>query len=125
MRKTLRPTLGQSSSATLARTAGTTTREQIAEALRVLSVQDLYCLVFGPDNPEHPGRYLVRVMLAVPKDAPTDRAWTAISLERARAMMPSTLVRWPRVRTTPRPALSRFLGLAQRTRLRFATGVDA
>ena len=77
----------------------------LAGALRSHSVHDPYVLVFGPDNPDLPGRYVVRVMLAVPEDRPVDRVWTASSLERARGMVPAALVRRPRVRTTPRPGL--------------------
>ena len=80
-------------------------REQLAEALRAHSVHDPYVLLFGPDNPDRPGRYVLRVMLAVPGDRPLGQIWAAGSLERARDMMPAAMVRLPRVLTTPRPGL--------------------
>ena len=79
--------------------------EQVARALHTYSVHDPYCLLFGPDNPDLPGSYLVRVMLAVPEDRATDCCWTASSLERARERIPATLTRWPKARTTPQPGL--------------------
>jgi hypothetical protein len=63
-------------------------REQVAQALHECSVHDPYCLLFGPDNPDFPGRYVLRVMLAVPEDRATECCWTATSPERARAMIP-------------------------------------
>jgi hypothetical protein len=80
-------------------------RDQVARALHEHSVHDPYCLLFGPDNPDVPGRYVLRVMLAVPEDKALDRCWTTTSLERARAMIPTALTRWPKVRTTPQPGL--------------------
>ena len=77
----------------------------LARALRAHSVHDPYCLLLGPDNPECPGRYVVRLALAVPEDRVTDLRWTASSLERACGMLPPGLVRWPQARTTPRPGL--------------------
>ena len=77
----------------------------LAEALRLHSVHDPYVLVFGPDDPDLPGRYVVRVALAVPGDRPLDPVWTASSLERARDLLPAALVRRPQVRATPRPGL--------------------
>jgi hypothetical protein len=76
--------------------------EQVARALHLHSVHDPYCLLFGPDNLDLPGLYLLRVMLAVPEDRATDCYWTATSLDRAREMIPAGLIRWPKVRTTPR-----------------------
>jgi hypothetical protein len=54
---------------------------------------------------------VLRVVLAVPEDKVTDHHWTANSLEQARAMIPLSLVRWPKVRTTPLPALVEQWGL--------------
>ena len=77
----------------------------VARALHEHSVHDPYCLLFGPDNPDRPGLYLLRVMLAVPEDSATDLCWTAASLEQARDLLPAALTRWPRGRTTSRPGL--------------------
>jgi len=84
---------------------GLAPQEQVARVLRAYSAHDPYCLLFGPDNPDSPGSYLLRVMLAVPEDRATDRCWTASSLERAREMIPAGLAPWPKVRTTPQPGL--------------------
>ncbi len=73
--------------------------------LRLCSARDPYCLLFGPDNADCPGMYLVRVIVAVPGDEATGHCWAADSLERARAMIPAGLTRWPKVRTAPRPGL--------------------
>lgn len=81
------------------------TREEIAQLLHRYSVHDPYLLIFGPDNLDMPGLYLLRIMFAVPKDQASEHYWTAASLEQVRAIIPSTLVRWPRVRTTSQPAL--------------------
>ena len=83
----------------------------VAQVLRDPSVHDPYLLVFGPESHDAPGRYMLRVVLAVPEDKVTDHHWTAKSLEHVRAMIPSGLVRWPRVRTTPLPALVEQWGL--------------
>ena len=79
--------------------------------LHAHSVHDPYLLVFGPESPDAQGQYVVRVVLAVPEDKAPDHSWTANSLEQARAMIPPSLVRWPRVRTTPMPALVEQWGL--------------
>lgn len=81
------------------------TPKEVARVLRLHSVHDPYLLVFGPENLDAPGLYVLRVMLAVPEDKATDHQWTASSLERVRAMLPLGLVLWPRARTTPLPGL--------------------
>ncbi len=86
------------------------TRE-VARVLRAHSVHDPYLLVFGPHSQDAPGRFVLRVVLAVPEDQTTDHQWTANSLEQVRAMIPSSLVRWPKVRTAPLPALVEQWGL--------------
>ncbi len=48
---------------------------------------------------------VLRVVLAVPETKVTDHHWTAKSLEQVRAMIPRSLVRWPKARTTPLPTL--------------------
>jgi hypothetical protein len=80
-------------------------RAQVAQALQLHAVHDPYILVFGPDNLDVPGVYVVRIVLAVPEDKLTDCFWTASSLERAREMLPAALMLWPTVRTTPQPGL--------------------
>ena len=85
--------------------------QEVAQVLHNHSVHDPYLLVFGPESHDAPGRYVLRVVLAVPEDKATDHHWTANSLEQARAMIPPSLVRWPRVRTTPLPALVEQWGL--------------
>ena len=80
-------------------------RESVARVLQVLSPHDPYCLVFGPDNPDAPGSYLLRIMLAVPEDRPSGHHWRARTLEEARALLPTSLARWPKERTTPKPGL--------------------
>jgi hypothetical protein len=79
--------------------------DDLAHVLQRFSVHDPYVLLFGPDNPDVPGLYVLRVMLAVPEDRATEHRWTASTLERARAAIPRTLARWPKVRTTPLPGL--------------------
>lgn len=85
--------------------------KEVARVLHVHSVHDPYLLIFGPSNPDAPEHFVLRVVLAVPEDKFTDHHWTAKSLEQVRAMIPSGLVRWPRVRTTPMPALVEQWGL--------------
>ena len=85
--------------------------QEVAQVLHVYSVHDPYLLVFGPEGQDAPGQYVLRVVLAVPEDKPTNHYWTANSLEQVRAMIPSGLVRWPRVRTTQLPALVEQWGL--------------
>jgi hypothetical protein len=85
--------------------------QEVARVLHIHSVHDPYLLVFGPESHNAPGRYVLRVVLAVPEDKVTDYHWTANSLEQVRAMIPSGLVRWPRVRTTQLPALVEQWGL--------------
>ena len=80
-------------------------REQLADMLRAHSAHGPYVPVLGPDNPDRPGRYVLRPMLALPGDRPGGRTWTAVSLERARGMVPAGMVRRPRVLTAPRPGL--------------------
>jgi hypothetical protein len=87
------------------------TSGEVGRVLHRCSVHDPYVLVFGPDNAAAPGQYLLRVMLAVPEDKTTDHHWTAKSLAQVREMIPPGLVRWPRVRTTPLPALLEQWGL--------------
>jgi hypothetical protein len=87
------------------------TPEEVARVLHLYSVGDPYLLVFGPDNLYAPGLYVLRVVLAVPEDKATDQHWTANSLEQVRKMIPPGLVLWPRVRTTPLPALLEQWGL--------------
>jgi hypothetical protein len=81
------------------------TREEVARVLHLHLVHDPYLLVFGPDNLDAPGLYVLRVVLAVPENKATDHYWTANSLEQVRGMLPAGLVLWPRVRTTPLPGL--------------------
>jgi hypothetical protein len=81
------------------------TRNELARVLHQYSVHDPYLLVFGPDNPDAPGQYVLRVVLAVPEDKATDHQWTANSLQQVRGMLPPGLVLWPRLRTTPLPGL--------------------
>ena len=79
--------------------------------LHAHSVRDPYLLVFGPESQDAPGRYVLRVVLAVPEDKATDHHWTANSLQQVRAMIPPSLIRWPKERTTPLPALVEQWGL--------------
>ena len=90
---------------------GRASTQEVAQVLHSYSVHDPYLLVFGPESHDAPGRYVLRVVLAVPEDTVTDHHWTANSLEQVRAMIPSGLIRWPKVRTTPLPALVEQWGL--------------
>ena len=85
--------------------------QEVAQVLRNHSVHDPYLLVFGPDSRDAPGRFVLRVALAVPEDQITEHHWAAASLQQVRAMIPPSLVRWPKVRTTPLPALVEQWGL--------------
>ena len=79
--------------------------KEVARVLHRCAVHDPYILVFGPDNADAPGRFLLRVMLAVPEDRGTGHCWAAASLAQVREMIPHSLVRWPAIRTVPQPAL--------------------
>jgi hypothetical protein len=85
--------------------------QEVARVLHAHSVHDPYLLVFGPESHDAPGRFVLRVVLAVPEDQVTDHHWAANSLEQVRAMIPPSLVRWPKVRTTQMPALVEQWGL--------------
>ena len=85
--------------------------KEVARVLRDYSVHDPYLLVFGPESQDAPGRFVLRIVLAVPEDQTTEHHWTANSLQQLRAMIPPSLVRWPKVRTTPLPALVEQWGL--------------
>ena len=85
--------------------------QEVAQVLHTHSVHDPYLLIFGPESHDASGQYVVRLVLAVPEDKATNHHWTANSLEQARSMIPPGLVRWPKVRTTPLPALVEQWGL--------------
>ena len=85
--------------------------KEVAQVLRDHSVHDPYLLVFGPDSPDVPGQFVLRVALAVPEDQITEHHWAATSLQQVRAMIPPNLIRWPKVRTTSLPALVEQWGL--------------
>ena len=85
--------------------------KEVARVLHAHSVHDPYVLVFGPESQDAPKQFVLRVVLAVPDDRFIEHEWTANSLEQIREMIPPSLVRWPKVRTTLLPALVEQWGL--------------